>query len=307
MSARDDGQGSRNPAGRTMTVSTPGLLVVDKPSGLTSHQVVGRIRRVFGTRKVGHAGTLDPMATGVLLVGLNRATRLLGYLALHDKAYSATIRLGASTTTDDAQGQINGGGSAAGLSLAQVRQALAPFRGVIRQRPSAVSAIKVDGKRAYARVRAGEDVQLAAREVSIECFEATAARRVDDYLDVDVEVECSSGTYIRALARDLGELLGVGGHLTALRRTRIGSYTLDDAVELDSLAPDTPLMSMAQAAHRSFPVIEVDAEAARDVGFGKALSIQVPADVTGIIGPTGDLLALYRPDGASSRPVAVLI
>lgn len=306
MSVTDD-QVSPSAVRRAAGLTAPGLLVIDKPAGLTSHQVVGRVRRVFGTRKVGHAGTLDPMATGVLIVGLNRATRLLGHLALHDKAYSATIRLGASTTTDDAEGEPIVGADASGIPLALVVAQAQDFRGVIQQRPSTVSAIKVDGKRAYARARAGEDVQLAAREVTVSRFDALAARVVDEYLDVDVEVECSSGTYVRALARDLGEALGVGGHLTMLRRTRIGRFTLGAAHQLDSLEPSTPLMSMAEAARLSFPVVEVDEAAACDVGFGRALDIQVSAEVTGIVGPSGELLALYRPSGESSRPVAVLI
>ncbi|WIY81577.1 tRNA pseudouridine(55) synthase TruB [Propionimicrobium sp. PCR01-08-3] len=291
-----------------MTNSTdPGLLIIDKPAGLTSHQVVARVRRVFGTKKVGHAGTLDPMATGVLIVGLNRATRLLGHLALHDKAYSATIRLGASTTTDDAEGETLATADASGLGTAAITDAIVPLRGVIRQRPSAVSAIKVDGKRAYARVRAGEDVQLPAREVTVSRFDVLATRVVAGFTDVDVAVECSSGTYVRALARDLGIALGVGGHLTALRRTRIGRYTLDQATELCSLTSASPLMTMAEAARLSFPVVEVDAAAAKDVSFGRALAIEVPAEVTGIVGPSGDLLALYRPDAEGARPIAVLI
>lgn len=305
MPAGDDATNGQ--ARAAVRITAPGLLVVDKPAGMTSHQVVGRVRRIFGTRKVGHAGTLDPMATGVLIVGLNRATRLLGHLALHDKAYSATIRLGASTTTDDAEGEPTGGADASTIPPDEVEHAMQGLRGVIAQRPSTVSAIKVDGKRAYARARAGEDVQLAAREVTVSRFEMLATRVVDGYLDVDVEVECSSGTYVRALARDLGDALGVGGHLTMLRRTRIGRYTLQHANELDSLEPSTPLLSMAEAARLSFPVVDVDEAAARDVGFGRALGIRVPAEVTGIIGPSGELLALYRPDGESSRPVAVLI
>ena len=243
-----------------------GLVIVDKPSGWTSHDVVGRMRRLAGTRKVGHSGTLDPMATGVLVLGLNRATRLLGHLTLVDKEYVATIRLGQSTVTDDAEGGVIETASAVHLDADSVRAALPPLTGDIQQVPSAVSAIKVDGKRAYARARAGENVQLATREVTVGRFEVLAARPVAGYLDVDVEVECSSGTYVRALARDLGDALGVGGHLTMLRRTRIGRYLLDDAVALDSLTAETPLMSMAEAARLSFPVVEVDEAAAGDVG-----------------------------------------
>lgn len=283
-----------------------GILVIDKPAGLTSHQVVGRVRRVFGTRKVGHAGTLDPMATGVLILGLNRATRLLGHLALHDKAYLATIRLGAATTTDDAEGEPTGGADASGLVRPAIEDAMVGLRGQIMQVPSTVSAIKVDGKRAYARARAGEQVELAARAVLVSRFEITADPRIEgQFCEIDVAVECSSGTYVRALARDLGARLGVGGHLTMLRRTRIGGYQLADAVELDELHADTELMSMATAAQLSFDCIEVDAQAAREVSYGRGLPTAVPGDPTGIIGPTGELLALYRPADDGSRPVAV--
>lgn len=283
-----------------------GLLIIDKPAGLTSHQVVGRVRRVYGTRKVGHAGTLDPMATGVLIVGLNRATRLLGHLALHDKAYRATIRLGASSSTDDAEGELSSRLDASGLSQDAIQAATGPLRGEIMQRPSTVSAIKVGGKRAYARARAGEEVNLASRPVVVSRFEIVGMHLEPPWCDVDVEVECSSGTYVRALARDLGEALGVGGHLSMLRRIRIGAYGLDRAVELDDCEASTPLMSMAEAARLSFPVVTVDDQAARDVGFGRSLDVAVPGDPTGIVGPGGDLLALYRPDGQHSRPVAVL-
>ncbi|HOC13801.1 MAG TPA: tRNA pseudouridine(55) synthase TruB [Propionicimonas sp.] len=316
-----------------MAPADGGLVVVDKPSGWTSHQVVARCRRLLGTRKVGHAGTLDPMATGLLLVGFGRATRLLGYLAKAPKTYVATIRLGQSTITDDAEGEVVAAVGAAGLTEGDVRAALPAFTGVISQVPSAVSAIKVDGKRAYARVRAGEDVQLAAREVTVSRFEVLAVRRatsaertvsrhdgeepsisvVDSgypvaVLDVDVVVDCSSGTYIRALARDLGERLGVGGHLTALRRTRIGAAEQAD-IRLDAagLAGDArpEAIGMVQLARDFFPVAEVTAEQASDIGFGRSLRLAVPADPTAMV--YGDqLLALYRPDGEVARPVAVL-
>lgn len=211
---------------------TSGLVVVDKPAGWTSHQVVGRCRRLLGTRKVGHAGTLDPMATGVLVVGVNRATRLLGHLAAHDKTYTATLRLGQATVTDDAEGQVVAAVGVVGLLPDQVRGAVGQFTGEISQIPSSVSAIKVGGKRAYALIRAGEQVELAARTVTVSRFDVLAVRTalVGDLpvMDVDIVVDCSSGTYIRALARDLGEQLGVGGHLTALRRTRVGAFDLSD-------------------------------------------------------------------------------
>ena len=217
-----------------------GVLVVDKPIGWTSHDVVGRTRRLAGTRKVGHAGTLDPMATGVLVLGIGRATRLLTFLVGCDKDYTATVRLGQATVTDDAEGEVVGAPGAAGLTAQQVEHAVAALTGDIEQVPSAVSAIKVDGKRSYARVRAGEDVRLLPRPVTVSRFvvRSVTEREVDGgtVLDVDVELTVSSGTYVRALARDLGESLGCGGHLTALRRTRVGGFGLDLAHTVDDLS-----------------------------------------------------------------------
>lgn len=282
-----------------------GLLVIDKPAGWTSHQVVGRVRRLLGTRKVGHAGTLDPMATGCLLLGVNRATRLLGHLALHDKCYLATIRLGQSTTTDDAEGEVLFAADASEVMESALTLAVADLTGHIMQRPSSVSAIKVNGKRAYALVRGGQDVKLAARPVVVSRFVVLAKRYPEPGLvDLDVEVECSSGTYVRALARDLGEALGVGGHLTALRRTRIGSYLLSEAQSLDSAKLE--MMTMAQAAALSFPCVEVSAEQAKDIGYGRAIDLALEGQLVGLISPSGELLALYRPDGDQARPVAVL-
>lgn len=284
-----------------------GILVIDKPAGLTSHQVVGRVRRVFGTRKVGHAGTLDPMATGVLIVGIGRATRLLGHLSLHDKAYSATIRLGAATTTDDAEGEVVSSADASGLDLGRIEGGLVPLRGDILQRPSSVSAIKINGRRAHAMVRAGESVEIPARPVTVSRLDVVAHRVEGPFTDLDVEVECSSGTYVRALARDLGESLGVGGHLTALRRTRIGGYRLEDAVELEELTDSTPLMTMARAAELSFPVVVVDDREAENVRHGRRLGVPVPAEPTGVISADGELLGLYRPDPDGPRAVTVLV
>ncbi|HEY3411168.1 MAG TPA: tRNA pseudouridine(55) synthase TruB [Propionicimonas sp.] len=298
-------------------VAGDGLVVVDKPQGWTSHQVVGRCRRLFGTKKVGHAGTLDPMATGVLLVGVNRATRLLGHLAGHDKTYTATIRLGQATVTDDAEGDVVTAAGAAGITRADVEAQLPAFTGLISQVPSSVSAIKVAGKRAYAVVRAGGEVDLKAREVTVSRFDVLAVRTVVlaepdgplTVLDVDVVIDCTSGTYIRALARDLGATLSCGGHLTALRRTRVGAFGLDlVALDADGLAGEDapPLMGMAEVARRAFDVVEVDAEQASDVGFGRALALTVPADPTALV-HADRLLALYRPgaDG-TAIPLAVL-
>ncbi len=289
-----------------------GLVVVDKPKGWTSHQVVARCRRLYGTRRVGHAGTLDPMATGVLLVGVNRATRLLGYLAGHDKSYAATIRLGQSTTTDDAEGDVVSAAGTTGITEGQVGEAVTGFIGRIAQVPSAVSAIKVNGKRAYARVRAGEQVDLAARQVVVSRFDVLGVRagRVGEVpvLDVDVAVDCSAGTYVRALARDLGALLGSGGHLTALRRTRIGGFDLSmaslDEAGLEAGRP-VPLLGLAEIARRAFPVIEVDAEQASDIGYGRSLALPLADGVTGLI-REDRLLAIYRP-GPEGRSVAVAV
>lgn len=297
----------RTPAGSTES----GLLVCDKPQGWTSHQVVGRVRRLMGTRKVGHAGTLDPMATGVLLVGVNRATRLLGHLALHDKRYEATIRLGQTTTTDDAEGEVTATTDASRLTADLVEQALVPLRGEIAQVPSSVSAIKVNGQRAYKLVRDGEQVELKARQVTVSTFEVLAWRQVDRFVDLDVQVECSSGTYIRALARDLGAALGVGGHLTALRRTRIGTYNLVDLPVADLESDERPqLLGMADAARLSFPVVQLDERQDHDVHVGRSLhGLTLTANPSGLLGVDGELLALYRPDDqdpATARPVAVL-
>ena len=301
------------PARDSQLACGDGLVVVDKPQGWTSHQVVGRCRRLFGTKKVGHAGTLDPMATGVLLVGVNRATRLLGHLAGHDKTYTATIRLGQATVTDDAEGDVVSAAGAAGITLDAVVAALPAFTGVISQVPSSVSAIKVAGKRAYAVVRAGGEVDLKAREVTVSRFDVLTVReeQVDGLpvLDLDVVIDCTSGTYIRALARDLGATLSCGGHLTALRRTRVGAFGLDlVALDADGLAGEDapPLMGMAEVARRAFDVVEVDAGQASDIGFGRSLALTVPTDPTALV-HADRLLALYRPGADSTAiPVAVL-
>ncbi len=289
-----------------------GLLVIDKPGGMTSHDVVARVRRIAGTKKVGHAGTLDPMATGVLVLGVDKATRLLGHLMLAEKSYNATVRLGASTNTDDADGEVLAQTSAADLSEQAVRDALQAFRGEIQQVPSAVSAIKVGGKRAYKRVRDGEDVDLPARPVTIHAVDVGAVRRVDDFLDVDVSVTCSSGTYIRAIARDLGAGLGVGGHLTALRRTEVGPFTLHDVTRsLDEMrdAGEVDVIPMTDVGERLFVNHRVDAQTAADIGFGRKLELTLPsvAGPVAMLGPDGSLLALYEQRGDLAVPLAVLV
>ncbi len=299
-----------------------GFLVVDKPTGWTSHDVVGRCRRLAGTRKVGHAGTLDPMATGVLVVGVGRATRLLTYVVGADKAYDATIRLGASTTTDDAEGEVVAApGVGAGVDPEALAREVAALTGEIQQVPTTVSAVKVDGRRAYARARAGEDVELAARPVTVHRFDvnATRAATTDDgvpVLDVDVSVVVSSGTYVRALARDLGAALRVGGHLTALRRTRVGGYELaaartlaqlEEQADADGVLATLPL---ADAARATFAVRELTADEARALGHGQWVAPSGAAGTVAGIGPDGALVALLqdtrRKGEHLARPVLVL-
>ncbi|MDO5684136.1 MAG: tRNA pseudouridine(55) synthase TruB [Propionibacteriaceae bacterium] len=287
-----------------------GIVVVDKPAGWTSHQVVGRCRRIFGTRKVGHAGTLDPMATGILVIGVNRATRLLGHLMLTEKEYTATIRLGMTTVTDDAEGERTSALGAGNVTEAAIQAALPEFRGDILQVPTAVSAIKVDGQRAYARVRAGEDVTLKARPVTVhqlDLHEVTATT-VDGVpvLDCAVTVRCSSGTYIRAIARDLGERLGTGGHLTVLRRTRVGPFGLDRAHTIDHETTTLPILGLDQVAGECFDVRELNEAEAIAVGFGQRLRGVRVTGLTALVAE-GRFLALYRPDGDDAVAEAVFV
>ncbi len=288
-----------------------GLVVVDKPPGLTSHDVVARVRRLAGTRRVGHAGTLDPMATGVLVVGVERATKLLTYLVGARKEYLATVRLGVATVTDDAEGEVLTRRDASGVTPEGVATGVAALTGDILQVPSAVSAIKVDGRRAYARVRAGESVELAARPVTVDRFDVLARREDTDeglaVLDLDVLVGCSSGTYVRALARDLGERLGVGGHLTALRRTRVGPYGLAQARTLEQLAGAFALLPLAEAARVAFPARELDADEARRLAHGMRLdAVGLGAGPVAAFAPDGALVAVVTEEGATTRPLVVL-
>lgn len=291
---------------------TSGIVIVDKPPGWTSHDVVGRLRRLAGTRKVGHAGTLDPMATGVLVVGVNKATRLLGHLMLGEKEYEATIRLGQSTVTDDREGDVIESTDASQLSSEAITLAAGAFVGDIAQVPSSVSAIKVDGKRSYARVRSGEDVTLKSRPVHVAVFEINGIGRTDTFVDVDVRVVCSSGTYIRALARDLGRALHVGGHLVALRRTRVGPFTIDRAKTLDELATDLSIVGLSEVARSCFRSVDVTADEAASVRFGRRLPDLVvdAGSATALFAPDGEFLALYGDEvdeGAErgAKPIAV--
>lgn len=292
-----------------MTAS--GIVVVDKPGGITSHDVVGRARRALGTRKVGHAGTLDPMATGVLVLGVERATRLLGHLALADKEYAATIRLGSSTVTDDAEGVVVSTAAAEvvqALDDADIAMALARQTGTIQQRPSAVSAVKVDGRRAYDRVRSGEDVVLPPRTVVVSRIDVVETRWAPGHVDVDVVVACSTGTYVRALARDAGEDLGVGGHLTALRRTRVGPFAVGEAVALDALDAAV-LQPMAAVATSCFPVWTLASdEESGAVRNGRRIPWTGPVDAAGpvaVMDAAGEFLALATDDAGTARYVAV--
>ncbi len=276
-------------------------MVVDKPADHTSHDVVARLRRILGTRKVGHAGTLDPMATGVLVCGVERGTKLLGHLALDTKAYIATVRLGAATTTDDAAGEIIDGADPAGVSDDALVAAMAALTGAIQQVPSSVSAIKIDGRRAYARVRAGEQVVLPARPVTVSGFTLLARRGPE----LDVAVECSSGTYVRALARDLGAALGVGAHLTALRRTRVGPFDLAQARTLEQHADSLALVPLDAAVAASFPRRELDADEAVALSYGKRLAATGSTGPVGAFAPDGRCIALVEDRDGAARPVVV--
>jgi tRNA pseudouridine55 synthase len=295
-------------------VSVDGLIVVDKPGGMTSHDVVSRIRRLARTRRVGHGGTLDPMATGVLVIGVGRATRLLTYVIGAGKGYTAIIRLGQSTLTDDAEGEVLATTPAGDLAEERIRAGLAALTGEIDQVPSAVSAVKIDGRRAYRRVRDGETVDIPARRVTVSRLEPVDIRRdpsaAPDVVDVVVQVSCSSGTYVRAIARDLGAALGVGGHLTALRRTAVGGFTLAEAVTLEELAERDPErvvdLPVAAAARRFFPQREADATESRTLAHGGPLD---PAGIGGpyaVFDPEGELVAIVREREGRARAEIVL-
>lgn len=332
------------------TIPPTGLLIVAKPQGLTSHDVVARVRRLAGTKKVGHAGTLDPMATGVLVLGIGRATRLLTFVVGADKTYTATIRLGQATVTDDAEGEVIESRGAAGVTPTSLTEKVSMRIGPLLQRPSAVSAIKIDGQRAYARVRAGEEVDLPARPVTVHRFEILGAPRAltvpgraagDDVpcgsegddampaalpdvpvLDVDVLVECSSGTYIRALARDIGADLGTGGHLTMLRRDQVGPFTLDEAATLEQLADSVqaandaarpaetasalPVLSLTEATTRLFPSRVLDEATTRDLRIGRPIAPTGTPGLQAALAPDGRVVALIEDRGAHARPVLVL-
>jgi tRNA pseudouridine55 synthase len=288
-------------------VNIEGIVLVDKPAGPTSHDVVAKMRKLFNTRKVGHAGTLDPMATGMLVIGIGRATRLLGYFTAHDKEYLGTVRLGVSTTTDDAQGELVAQVSADHITESEILEAVRNFRGPIMQQPSAVSAIKINGKRAYARVRDGEEISIPFRNVLIHDLEIIEIQRLPELavIDVKVRVVCSAGTYIRALARDIGEQLEVGGHLTELRRTRSGVF--DSMTTLDSLQENPELIDLATAIKTGFPHIVLSEEQASKAVNGVRLS--APADLAsghvGLISPDGTAIGLFDNSDSVLHPLVV--
>jgi tRNA pseudouridine55 synthase len=290
---------------------TSGLAVIDKPAGWTSHQVVARVRRLVGTRKVGHAGTLDPMATGVLIIGVEKATRLLGYLTLSNKCYEATIRLGTSTITDDAEGEVIEAVGAADLQEPEIEAAMANLRGDILQVPSAISAIKINGVRSYRRVRAGQSVVLPERPVTVSRFDLLGRRElVADgvpCVDLDVVIECSSGTYVRALARDIGTALGVGGHLAALGRTRAGPFGIDEATRLTEAADDIAIIPLDRVAKRCFTTLTINEAQVNFVKNGRRLTgLALPVTTTALVTEQGCFLALYRQDGPDAVAQAVL-
>ena len=282
-------------------MSVSGIALIDKPQGFTSHDVVGKLRGVLKTRKVGHAGTLDPMATGLLVIGVGSGTKLMTYLSGSDKSYQATVRLGQSTFTDDAEGEILSTASKSQmdqLTADQITAAIESFRGKQKQIPSRVSAKKIDGKRAYDLAREGKDFELKAVEVEISRIESTSPR-FGELVDVDIEVDCSSGTFIRAIARDLGEKLGVGAHLTALRRTRVGSFSIEHSTAIDDVKP----MSMVEAARKILPIIEIDAKQETELSFGRQIDVESEFEYLAAV--SGDRLVAIVSGGKRLSPKTV--
>ena len=278
-----------------------GIALIDKQQGFTSHDVVAKLRKLLGTKKIGHAGTLDPMATGLLLMGVGAGTKLMQFLSGLDKTYLATIRLGASSSTDDAQGELEELRDASQVSREQLETEILKLTGNIEQVPSSVSAIKVDGKRAYDLVRAGEEVVLKSRRVTVSRFEIVGEPLVvEKYLDINVEVDCSSGTYIRALARDLGEALGVGGHLTALRRTRIGSFEVSNAREI---AQEPTLVTNLEVLKTLMPEVAISQQQEIDLRHGKRLALEISE--ASCATANGRLVAVIEPVGSEAKSSVV--
>jgi tRNA pseudouridine55 synthase len=278
-----------------------GIALIDKQQGFTSHDVVAKLRKLLGTKKIGHGGTLDPMATGLLLLGVGSGTKLMQFLSGLDKTYEATIRLGASTSTDDAEGELGQAQDASKISNDELAREIFKLTGNIEQVPSSVSAIKVDGKRAYDLVRAGEEVVLKSRRVTVSRFEIVGEPLVvEKYLDINVEVDCSSGTYIRALARDLGEALGVGGHLTALRRTRIGSFEVSNAREITQ---EPTLVTNLEVLKTLMPEVAISQQQEIDLRHGKRLALEISG--TSCATANGRLVAVIEPVGSEAKSSVV--
>jgi tRNA pseudouridine55 synthase len=288
------------------TIYEHGFLVVDKEPGMTSHDVVAIARRALGTRKVGHAGTLDPMATGVLVLGFNNGTRLLQYITDGDKSYQATIVLGVSTITDDFEGEVIATVDASAITDEQINAELGSMRGTFMQRPSSVSAVKVDGERAYDRVRSGETVVLASREVTISRLDILQIRRSKKRVEIDIEVTCSAGTYIRAIARDCGDGLKVGGHLSALRRTRVAGFTTTGAASIAGLkSAEFSTLDLANVARATFPVREIALDEKLELSFGRTLTANPADGVYAGISPANELIALLSNVDGKAKPIAV--
>ena len=283
-----------------------GFLVVDKEPGMTSHDVVAIARRALGTRKVGHAGTLDPMATGILVLGFNNGTRLLQYITDGDKSYQATVVLGAATVTDDVEGEVISTADTSSITDAQIHDELLKMRGTIMQRPSSVSAVKIDGERAYDRVRSGEEVVLPSREVTISQLDVLEIRRVEKGVEIDIEVTCSAGTFIRAIARDCGDALGVGGHLNSLRRSRVAGFGLDRAVSLEKLkSGDFSTLDLADVARATFPVREIELDEKHELSFGRTLLANPNDQIHAGITAANELIALLSNVDGKAKPIAV--
>ena len=283
-----------------------GFLVVDKEPGMTSHDVVAIGRRALNTRKVGHAGTLDPMATGILVLGFNNGTRLLQYITDGDKTYQATVVLGAATVTDDVEGEVISSADTSAVTDEQIHAELAKMRGTIMQRPSSVSAVKIDGERAYDRVRSGEDVVLPSREVTISQLDVLTIRRSAQKIEVDIEVTCSAGTFIRAIARDCGAALGVGGHLNSLRRSRVAGFGLDRAITLQQLkSGEFSTLNLADVARATFPVREIALDEKLELSFGRTLSANSDNQIYAGISAANELIALLQNVDGKAKPIAV--
>ena len=290
----------------TQKIGEHGFLVVDKEPGMTSHDVVAIARRALCTRKVGHAGTLDPMATGVLVLGFNNGTRLLQYITDGDKSYQATVVLGVSTVTDDFEGEVIATVDASAITDEQIHAELDTMRGTFMQRPSSVSAVKVDGERAYDRVRSGETVVLASREVTISQLEILEIRRIEKRLEIDIEVTCSAGTYIRAIARDCGDMLKVGGHLSALRRTRVAGFTTTGAASIAALkSAEFSTLDLADVARATFPVREIALDEKLELSFGRTIAANPADGIYAGVSPANELIALLSNVDGKAKPIAV--